>query len=68
MATPEQLLLQLESIERAIASGATRVSYDGKSVEYRSLADMRAVRDDIKRQLGLLTPPRRTVAGFQSGF
>lgn len=39
---------QIVALERAIASGATRVSYDGKNVEYRSLAEMREVLATMK--------------------
>jgi len=62
------LTARLASIEGAIASGVTRASYEGKSTEFRSLAEMRSVRDDLRRQLGLRSPGRRTVAGFRSGF
>jgi hypothetical protein len=68
MRTPLQIQLQLDAINNAIASGATRVSYDGKSVEYRDLAEMRSVRDGLMRELGLPTRPRRRVAAFSSGF
>lgn len=68
MATDLQLRARLDAIETAIASGVTRVSYDGKSSEFRSLAEMRSVRDDIRRQLGEAVRPRRTVAGYNGGF
>lgn len=32
---------QIDALAAALASGATRVSYSDKSVEYRSLAEMR---------------------------
>ncbi|MBN9430825.1 MAG: hypothetical protein J0I45_00125 [Bosea sp.] len=59
---------RLDAIEEAIASGATRVTYDGKSVDYRSLAEMIAIRNALRRQLGIPVPGRRTVATFRSGF
>ena len=68
MATLLQLQSNLASIENAIASGVTRASYDGKSTEFRSLAEMRSIRDDLKRQLGEPVRSRRTVAVFSSGF
>lgn len=68
MLTNEQLQKQLDAIELAIYSGTTRVSYDGKSVEYRSLAEMERVRDGLRRQLGIAVPARRTVASFNGGF
>lgn len=63
-----QLAANLASIESAIASGVTSASYEGKSTSFRSLSEMRSIRDDIRRQLGLPTRSRRTVAGFRSGF
>ena len=68
MATLLQLQSNLASIENAIASGVTRASYDGKSTEFRSLAEMRSIRDDLKRQLGEPVRSRRTVAAFSNGF
>jgi hypothetical protein len=68
MATELQLRARLEAIETAIFSGVTRVSYDGKSTEFRSLAEMRSVRDDIRRQLGEPVRARRTVASYNGGF
>ena len=67
MATSVELLTQLTAIEAAIASGTTRVSYDGKSVEYRSLSDLYRVRDDLRGQLGMTVKPRRTVASYSAG-
>ena len=68
MATSQEITTRLAAIEDAIASGATRVTYDGKSVDYRSLAEMRSIRDALKRQLGLAVPSRRSVARYSSGF
>ena len=34
---------QVDALRRAYARGVTRVSYDGKSVEYRSLDEMKRV-------------------------
>lgn len=68
MADAPALQAQLTAIEAAIATGAMRVSYDGKSVEYRSLSEMRSVRDGLKRQLGLAVASRRTVAGYSNGI
>jgi hypothetical protein len=62
------LVANLASIEGAISSGASSASYDGKSMSFRSLSEMRSIRDDLRRQLGLPTRSRRTVAGFRSGF
>ena len=68
MATNELLTANLAAIEAAIASGVTRATYDGKSTEFRSLAEMRSIRDDLRRQLGEPVRTRRTVAAFSGGF
>jgi hypothetical protein len=56
---------QLTAVEEAIGSGALEVTYEGKTVKYRSLADLKAayelVRADLVRQ-GLLTDTRNTVS------
>jgi hypothetical protein len=67
-----QLLEQWGAINEAIASGTSSVSYDGKSVTYRSLAELFRARDDLMNQLiklGVLPPaPSRTsVAGYSDG-
>lgn len=60
---------QLAAIEEAIASGELTVSYEGKTVTYRSMADLVRARDTIKGELeadGTLTAaaPRTTYATF----
>lgn len=58
----------LTRIERAIRSGALRVSYgDGKSVTYRSLDEMFAIRNQIAAALGLSKGPVRRVAASNKG-
>lgn len=64
-------ITQLAALEQAIASGARSVSYDGKSVTYNSLSEMRKIRDEMRLELGLVEPGRgvrRTVAGFVRGL
>jgi len=34
---------QLAALKAALAAGTTRVSYDGKSVEYRSLSEIKEI-------------------------
>lgn len=46
----------LDALNSAIASGHLRVEYDGKKVEYRSLADLRSARDEVAADLGVLNP------------
>lgn len=45
--------LQLDALDEAIAQGALRVKYADKEVEYRSLADMLALRTKMQQELGL---------------
>lgn len=45
---------QLDALTAAIADGATRVKYADKEVEYRSLREMLALRDLMKKSLGQL--------------
>lgn len=56
---------QLAAIEEAIASGALEVTYDGKTVKYRSMDDLvkarATIRADLVRQ-GLLTDTRNPVS------
>ena len=47
-----------DALREAIASGVLRVSYDGRTVEYRSLADLRAALREVETALD---PARRTV-------
>lgn len=42
----------LRAIEEAIASGATRVKYIDREVQYQSRADLFATRELIRRALG----------------
>jgi hypothetical protein len=64
-----ELQARLDAIELAIASGTTRVSIDGVgTTEFRSLADLYRVRDELRRDLGLTTSQRRSVASFSSGL
>lgn len=46
----------LQALREALASGEHRVTYDGKSVEYRSVADLKAaiaeVESTISRESG----------------
>jgi len=42
---------QLTAIEAAIASGSLEVSYEGKTIKYGSMADLRARYDFIKSKL-----------------
>jgi hypothetical protein len=68
-----QLLAQFGALNEAIASGTSSVSYDGKSVTYRTLAELFRARDDLMQQLyklgALPAPPgRTTVAAYTDGI
>jgi hypothetical protein len=59
-------LNQLAAIEAAIASGETSVSYDGKKVEYRSVADLVKARELVRGELiasGQLAAPTMSNRG-----
>ncbi|MCG5241876.1 phage head-tail joining protein [Azospirillum doebereinerae] len=62
---------QLDALDAAIASGALRVTYDGKTVEYRSTADLIRARALVLAELGRQTgdaPSGRRFASFRSGL
>ena len=42
---------QRDALRAAIASGVLRLSYDGKTVEYRSLADLKAALAEVEQSL-----------------
>ena len=47
-----------DALREAISSGVLRISYDGRTIEYRSLADLRAALREVE---AALDPGRRTV-------
>ncbi len=59
---------QLDALENAIASGTTRVSYDGKNVEYASIDVMMRVRNIIQRALGIVTSDNTVVVAHDRGY
>lgn len=59
---------QLDAIEAAIVSGTTSVSYEGKSVTYRTLDEMLRVRAIIRNALGLTNPPATVLVQHSRGF
>lgn len=42
---------QRDALRKAIASGVTRLSYDGKTVDYRSMAELRAALNEVEAAL-----------------
>lgn len=59
---------QLDALESAIARGVTSVTYDGKKVEYRSLAEMLSIRDRMREALGLTAVSSTRYASFRRGL
>lgn len=49
-------LANLQAVEAAIATGATRVEMDGRMVIYQNLKDLIALRDMMRAELGVETP------------
>ncbi len=56
---------QLDAIDAAIGSGTLRVTYDGKTVEYRSMTELFQAKASIQRQL---TPPEARVTGYNPTY
>jgi len=57
----------LENIEKAIATGALVVKYTDREVRYRSLNEMKEVRDMIRKALGVGKKTGRVFAEFKKG-
>ena len=54
MTTLAELQTRREALAASRASGVARVSYDGKTVEYRSLAEIDRAIDVLDRQIAAL--------------
>lgn len=46
--------VQLQAVEKAIASGTTRVRYADREVQYRTLDELLQLRTAMKSELGLI--------------
>ena len=58
----------LTQLEKAIARGAMRVKYRDREVTYRSLDEMRQLRDVMRRELGGVSASSgRRVVSFRKG-
>jgi hypothetical protein len=55
MLDPAILQAQLDKLRNAYNSGATRVAYEGKSVDYRDASELRAAIAAIENQLNGMT-------------
>ncbi len=54
MATLAELQTRREALAASRSSGVARVSYDGKTVEYRSLAEIDRAIDVLNREIATL--------------
>jgi hypothetical protein len=59
---------QLDALRAAYASGATEVSYDGKTVKYRTLAEMARLIGEMEAALGQPQPSRQHYPRFSKGL
>jgi hypothetical protein len=61
---------ELDALRKAYASGTLRVSFEGRSVEYGSAADLlsriRTIEAEMAAQSGT-RPPKRSLASFGRG-
>jgi hypothetical protein len=67
MAAMSWTTTELNALRRAYASGTLRVSYEGKTVEYGSAADLLSRIRTIERELAGNSIRRAAVAGL-AGF
>lgn len=58
----------LDAIETAIKSGVSRVKYSDREVQYRSIDELRAIRDQIRRSLGQTDASGRIFTNFCKGL
>ena len=61
---------ELDALKKAYAAGTLRVSFEGRSVEYGSAADLlgriRIIEAEISAQSGNVAP-KRSLAAFRKG-
>jgi hypothetical protein len=61
---------ELDALKRAYAAGALRVSYEARSVEYGSAADLLSRIRIIETEMAALSgkgAPKRSLASFRKG-
>jgi len=59
---------QLHALEEALAKGVIEVSYGDRSVKYRSLREMRSLRDEMRRALGKIKRTNRRKMQVSKGL
>lgn len=69
MPTQAELETRLDELERQRTSGVARVSYEGRTVEYRGLAEIDRATAILKGQIAALgtKKPVRQVRMYQDG-
>ena len=58
----------LTAINKAIKTGALKVKYTDKEIQYSSLEEMLRIRDQIRRDLGLNNSTQRVPMKFGKGL
>lgn len=48
---------EITALESAIRRGVRSVTYDGQTVTYRSLAEMRSILSEMRREAGVTSRP-----------
>jgi hypothetical protein len=68
MATTEEITAKLEALKSQRASGVARVSYDGKTIEYRGDSEIVEAIRALERELSKLSgsEPIRQIRTFSS--
>lgn len=61
-------LEHLKDLEEAMAQGVRRVEYNDRTVEYRSLKEMREQREQMRRALGLTKRGGRVLCKASKGI
>jgi hypothetical protein len=59
---------QLDALMLAYTTGATSISYEGKSIQYRSGPEMQAAIVSLQQQLGQRTTPNSVVMRGDKGW
>lgn len=55
----------IDRLNAAIRSGEQTVSYNGRSVTFRSITELMKARDDAQAELAATRPGRRRLLSFQ---
>lgn len=55
----------IDRLNSAIRSGEQTVSYNGRSVTFRSITELMKARDDAQAELAASRPGRRRLYGFR---